>query len=629
VTRALDAWRDRPDPVVLDGPSAADIEHEIAGLPAAPDGPLAVPAEIRHAYDELTRAEQVLAAHDAARPSLPETSLPAVGTAELLELAQALEQNPAAVDSDTEERTKALTARLGALQARNRRSTSLIAGGVILTAAGVTGATIGPRLTWLVALVGVVIVALGALSRQSRNLVAAQGELSQLQARNDATREGAERTAEMRKEAEVRCEELGIVAVPASLRALVGDVARRDTYQEHMGAWERRRTELLRSAEDAAQRLKSALAAVGEPAGDDTLAAFAEFDDRCRQRALISEQAAKRPALQAQLRERKRSEEMAQNVASSREAATRQLLEAAQSCGLPTLSAEGAEAGLAGWERYRQGELHKFETRQEQWAELQALLGGKSLDELAETLAAAEKDSQDTQRGFRHDEIASLADQDVAAQLPALRATAETARTHAATAAGALGEKARDLTAVADAEEAAARAEAELARVRELDETLRAAADFLTKAQQGVQRDIAPLLAATLSRWLPKITAGRYVDAVVDPATLQVKVCGPNRRWYRADRLSHGTAEQVYLLLRVTLSRHLTANRGVCPLLLDDVTVQADATRTVEILDLLHELSTQQQVVLFTQETAVSQWAQRNLHQPLDAIRQLPVLNGG
>ena len=68
------------------------------------------------------------------------------------------------------------------------------------------------------------------------------------------------------------------------------------------------------------------------------------------------------------------------------------------------------------------------------------------------------------------------------------------------------------------------------------------------------------------------------------------------------DRLSAGTADQVYLLLRVALAQHLAATGETCPLLLDGVTAQADGERTPEILDLLLKLGDQRQVVLSTQE---------------------------
>lgn len=50
-----------------------------------------------------------------------------------------------------------------------------------------------------------------------------------------------------------------------------------------------------------------------------------------------------------------------------------------------------------------------------------------------------------------------------------------------------------------------------------------------------------------------------------------------------------------------------------CPLLLDDVTVQADDTRTQEILDLLLRLSADQQIIVFSQEPIVEEWARTHL----------------
>lgn len=626
VARALEAWRGRPELVALDGPSAAEIEAELSGLPAMPDGALAVAPEIHQAYEELRRSEQVLEAHDAMRPSLPETSLPTVDAAELLELAQALEQHAPAVDPDIADQVQVLTERAHALEATNRRSTVLIAAGVLLAVAGALGAVLGPRITGVVALVGVVLLVVGALVRQGRHLAVAHAERAELQARDARARARTAQVTETRARAKARCEELGILPLPAAVRALVGHRARHDTYEEHMATWGQRRTELLVGLHDTAERLRSALVGAGAVVGEDVLAAFTEHEERCRARARIGDEAGRRPALEAQLRERKRSEQMAADVGTARQAASDQILEAARACGIPPGSPEEAEAALRTWEQHHHGELHELEIRQDEWAERQALLGGQSVDELAEALVAVENDVQGALARFHFDEIAASADEDLASQLPTLREVAGNARAKAAAAEGALKEKAGDLQSVAGAEEALARAEAELARVRDLDETLLAATEFLAKAQEGVQRDVAPLLAATLRRWLPKITAGRYVDAMVDPTTLQVQVCGPSRRWRRADQLSHGTAEQVYLLLRMTLSRHLTRDKGVCPLLLDDVTVQADAARTVEILELLHELAAQQQVVMFSQERAVLEWAQRSLHEPLDAICELPVV---
>jgi exonuclease SbcC len=120
-----------------------------------------------------------------------------------------------------------------------------------------------------------------------------------------------------------------------------------------------------------------------------------------------------------------------------------------------------------------------------------------------------------------------------------------------------------------------------------------------------------------VKRWLPAVTAGRYTDVTVNPTTLQVQVCGSSRRWRTADLLSYGTAEQVYLLLRVALADHLTRNHGTCPLMLDDVTVHADSARTRDILGLLLKIAEERQVIIFTQEEQVAAWAREHLTGPV------------
>lgn len=92
--------------------------------------------------------------------------------------------------------------------------------------------------------------------------------------------------------------------------------------------------------------------------------------------------------------------------------------------------------------------------------------------------------------------------------------------------------------------------------------------------------------------------------------------------------MSQGTAEQIYLLLRAALVRHLTAGHDCCPLTLDDVTVQADPQRTVGILNLLHGLSAEQQIILFAQEPAVADWARTALTGPSDRLVELDVVPG-
>jgi recombinational DNA repair ATPase RecF len=99
-----------------------------------------------------------------------------------------------------------------------------------------------------------------------------------------------------------------------------------------------------------------------------------------------------------------------------------------------------------------------------------------------------------------------------------------------------------------------------------------------------------------------------------------VKIRGP-RRWDDGHLGSHGLAEQVCLLVRVALSRYLCAGQESVPLVLDDVTVQADERRAERMLELLLGWARHRQVILFTKEEQVLAWARAHQHEPnLDLV---------
>ena len=96
-----------------------------------------------------------------------------------------------------------------------------------------------------------------------------------------------------------------------------------------------------------------------------------------------------------------------------------------------------------------------------------------------------------------------------------------------------------------------------------------------------------------------------------------------NDRWQRAEVLSHGTAEQVYLLLRLALARHLASQS--CPLILDDAVAASDSQRKHNLLETLLAVSESTQVILFTHEDDVCTWAQERL---VSGPHKLTELNG-
>ena len=188
---------------------------------------------------------------------------------------------------------------------------------------------------------------------------------------------------------------------------------------------------------------------------------------------------------------------------------------------------------------------------------------------------------------------------------------------------GGLDQFARNMPDVSVAEETEQAARLAHARLERLDSTLRMTVRFLRRAEERVHRDMAPKLRASVVRHLSGISGGRYTDCRIDPQSLAVEVRSGNGAWRRADLLSHGTAEQVYLLLRMALAEHLSAPDESCPLILDDPIATSDSARREAVLDTLLAVSESAQVVLFTHDLDTRDWARNRLSEPAGALREL------
>jgi uncharacterized protein YhaN len=126
---------------------------------------------------------------------------------------------------------------------------------------------------------------------------------------------------------------------------------------------------------------------------------------------------------------------------------------------------------------------------------------------------------------------------------------------------GQVVEQERNLPDVVGAEECFDQTIAQLERVESLEKTLEITLRFLKEARDRVQRDIAPHLAMAVQDQLPAITANRYHEVLVDPANLRVTVRPRGGEWRAASLLSHGTSEQIYLLLRLAVAKHLVKKK--------------------------------------------------------------------
>ena len=287
--------------------------------------------------------------------------------------------------------------------------------------------------------------------------------------------------------------------------------------------------------------------------------------------------------------------------------------------------ADGRAQALREWQERRKQSIAEAEERSRGWDKLQQLLGENSLDDVA---AEAERLRADANQRAAKVGASALAQAKSDAPSPELLESLQSSAKRAEDAwnveRGQLEELEKSLPSVADAEDELAEAKREQEHVRRLDETLKTTMRFLEAAQEKVHNDIAPALRSTVLERLSQVTAGRYADCQIDPANLKVEVAGASGRWRDAALLSHGTAEQVYLLLRLALARHLTADSGeACPLILDDAVGASDGERKLAALDALLAISESTQVILFTHEDDVRDWARERLVGPTRRLLEL------
>ncbi|MCY3927833.1 MAG: AAA family ATPase [Acidobacteria bacterium] len=261
----------------------------------------------------------------------------------------------------------------------------------------------------------------------------------------------------------------------------------------------------------------------------------------------------------------------------------------------------------AGWKRRLQEQRHD-------WNHLQRLLDGSDRQSLvARRDAAAEQISQAAGSLPETDDVQGLDDEALERKLATARADAVDARIEVNRKQVQLAADA-DLPSLAELEEEQAAAEREVQLLRRAANVLDMTRERLEAAQDEVHRMLAPDLREALEKRLKLVTDGRYSAVRIDPEEgMEVQLEVEDGVYRSATELSHGTVDQTYLLLRIGLAEALGDKKESAPLFLDDATVHSDTDRTIRFLDLLLALSDERQIVVFSQEQEVREWAARRL----------------
>ncbi|WP_025699908.1 hypothetical protein, partial [Paenibacillus durus] len=125
------------------------------------------------------------------------------------------------------------------------------------------------------------------------------------------------------------------------------------------------------------------------------------------------------------------------------------------------------------------------------------------------------------------------------------------------------------------------------------------AAELISRTRRIYEREKQPQVLALASSYFERLTGGEYRRVVMTLGKKELKAEHREAGLLDSGLLSRGTAEQLYLALRLALAGTMD-RQDPLPLLFDDLFVNFDERRLHAALSLLGELSSSRQVVMLT-----------------------------
>lgn len=594
---ALYSWKNRPEPVELTGPSAEELQRQLDELPLTPEGDIEPHPDVVSAKSDHEHAQRSLKDHLNGKPAERIAVNTGGLTAEKLRgIARELNLEEPRANAALQKRLDQAQARVDSFGERDARKPS------------------GP-FAWLLRLIAVIFGAVfGKRKDDSHARLQAEKDLADAKAALGGERYRIDDIRQRKTAAANKAAEHGLPSDAEALGTLALRAEAASEAERHLDIWREQESKLKDQAEQAEQALAEALHKRGSAASPPVADTLASYESACNERGKQYREASRRPDLEKALTARKGEESSAIENKTRREEASSTLRQAAETLGFHEADDESLAARLREWVNTYDAAAPERQRATEEWGELRKLLGGGGIEDIESATEKTRKVAETAAQGLEEQAIdAAVLEADTETQLRELRRHESECKDTLSAERGGLEQVARRLPSVAEAEEEVQRAKAEHERVTNLGSILSETQRFLEQAQDEVHRDIAPHLVKALTPWIKAVTAGRYTSVTVDPQDLMVRVSGDGNGLRDATLLSHGTTEQVYLLLRVAMADLLTKESGEsCPLLLDDVTVHCDPVRQTAILDLLLMISAERQIILFSQEPETLVWAQQH-----------------
>ena len=123
---------------------------------------------------------------------------------------------------------------------------------------------------------------------------------------------------------------------------------------------------------------------------------------------------------------------------------------------------------------------------------------------------------------------------------------------------------------------------------------------LLKKAMTIYERERQPFVLKHAGQYLNKITKKRYIHVIKKAEGNKLVVETPEGLQKSVTTLSRGTAEQLYLSMRLAFIKEYSDRVGTLPLIVDDILVNFDSQRAKTTIRLLNEISKENQIIMFT-----------------------------
>ena len=126
------------------------------------------------------------------------------------------------------------------------------------------------------------------------------------------------------------------------------------------------------------------------------------------------------------------------------------------------------------------------------------------------------------------------------------------------------------------------------------------AIDTLSEANTELQTRFSPMISQRAGEILSHITGGRYEKLLFDKSFEAGAKTTDDVIARNSLALSEGTADEIYLALRLAMCQLILNGEEPCPIVLDDALANFDDKRCAATLEYLKEMAKDRQIIVFT-----------------------------